>query len=478
MTRLIHTIFVTTLLLLAALSSVNGRPTNLLFILVDDLGYMDVSPNNPDTFYETPNIQSLADSSMRFTNGYTASQVCSPTRASIMTGKYPARMKTTEWFGGKRKGKLLSADYIDYLPLEEITLAECLKSNGYKTLHVGKWHLGGEGYLPEDQGFDINIGGTHRGAPNTGKKYFSPYNNPKLKNGPDGEHLPDRLATETVKFMRDNKEEPFFVYLSFYSVHTPLIGRPDLVAKYKEKAKQVDPNLPRWKKENRNKARQVQEHATYGAMVEAMDLAVGKVLDELEELGLAEDTVVVFFSDNGGLSTAEGSPTSNLPLRGGKGWMFEGGVRVPCLVRAPGVTEGGTVCHDPIISNDFYPTFLDLAGLDALPDQHVDGVSLASLLKDSQTNLDREILYWHYPHNSNQGGAPSGAIRSGDWKLIERFEGDPPELYNLSDDIGELNDLSKANKALTEELLGKLHDWQKSLDANMPEPNPDWKPKN
>ena len=470
-------LLVISILQLGTTASCSAKQPNLLFILVDDLGYMDVSPYNPETFYETPNIQALAENSLRFTNGYTASQVCSPTRASILTGKYPARMKTTEWFGGNRKGKLLSADYLDYLPLEEVTLAETLCDEGYATIHVGKWHLGGEGHSPEDQGFDLNKGGTHLGAPHTGNKYFSPYGNPKLEDGPKGEHLPDRLANETINFMRENKDTPFFVHLAFYSVHTPLIGRPDLVKKYKKKAKLVDKDIPRWKKEHRNKARQVQEHAVYAAMVEAMDLAVGKVLDELKALNLEEDTVVIFFSDNGGLSTAEGSPTSNLPLRAGKGWMYEGGVRVPCLIHAPGITKPGTVCEEPIISNDFYPTFLELAELDAKPEQHLDGISLAPLLSAPKSHLDRNVIYWHYPHNSNQGGAPSGAIRRRDWKLIERFEDGSTELYNLSEDVGELHDLSGANKDLVIELLDDLHQWQKSVDANMPKPNPDWRPK-
>lgn len=454
-----------------------AKQPNLLLILVDDLGYMDVSPYNPETFYETPNIQDFSENSLLFTNGYTASQVCSPTRASILTGKYPARMKTTEWFGGKRNGKLLSADYLDYLPLEEVTLAEALSNEGYSTIHIGKWHLGGEGHSPEDQGFDINIGGTHHGSPHTGNKYYSPYGNPKLEDGPKGEHLPDRLANETINFLRDNKDKPFFVHLAFYSVHTPLIGRPDLVKKYKKKAKLVDKDIPRWKQEHRNKNRQVQEHAVYAAMVEAMDLAVGKVLDELESLNLADDTVVVFFSDNGGLSTAEGSPTSNLPLRAGKGWMYEGGIRVPCMIRAPGTTKPGTVCDEPIVSNDFFPTFLELAGLDSKPEQHIDGISLIPVLNDPNSQLNRDEIYWHYPHNSNQGGAPSGAIRRGDWKLIERFEDGSTELYNLAEDIGELNDLSDVNKDLAEELLDDLHRWQKSIDANMPKPNPEWRPK-
>jgi len=459
------------LLPLQAAAVAENRP-NIVFLLVDDLGYMDIGANNPKCFYDTPNVDRLAASGMRFTDGYAACPVCSPTRSSIMTGKYPARTKTTDFFCGRRSGKLLPADYQCRLPLEEFTLAEALKEAGYATFFAGKWHLGPKGFWPEDQGFDVNRGGIDRGGPYGGKKYFSPYGNPRLTDGPPGEHLPARLADETVRFIEANKGKPFLAYLSFYSVHTPLIGRADLVEKYRRKGKAVDPKLQRWVPERERKARQVQEHAVYAAMVEAMDQAVGKVLDALDRLELADETIVVFFSDNGGLSTSEGSPTSNVPLRAGKGWMYEGGIREPCLVRAPGVTQAGSVCGHPIISTDFFPTFLELAKLPPRPKDHVDGISLVPLLRNPTGSLDREAIYWHYPHYGNQGGAPSGGVRVGDWKLIEWFEDGSVELFNLATDIGEKNDLSKSDPKRAARMKGMLFDWRKSVDANMPKPNP------
>lgn len=457
---------------------------NVLFILVDDLGYMDVSPNSPNTFYETPHIAKLAQSGVRFSNGYAACPVCSPTRASIMTGKYPARTKTTDYFCGKAADKLLPAEYRCRLPLSEVTLAEIFRASGYATFFAGKWHLGEKGYWPEDQGFDINKGGVLKGKVFGGMNYFPPYHNPNLKDGPEGEHLPDRLASETVSFIEQQlaatPEQPFLAYLSFYSVHTPLQGRPDLVKKYAAKAKSVDPALPRSEMERKRKNRLVQEHAVYGAMVEGMDLAVGKVLDALERLDVADNTIVIFFSDNGGLSTSEGHPTSNIPLRAGKGWMYEGGIRVPCIVRAPAITAqkqdtAGATCDEPMTSTDFFPTLLELAGLPLAPQYHVDGVSLRPLLENPKASLAREAIYWHYPHYGNQGGAPSGGVRHGDWKLIEWFEDDSIELFNLADDIGERNNLALKQPEQAAKLRQMLHDWRDEVDANMPKPNPAFK---
>lgn len=477
MTRSLLTLVFAILICASASAADETRRPNVVFFLVDDLGYMDIGANNPKTFYDTPNVNKLAATGMRFTSAYAACPVCSPTRASIMTGKYPARIKTTDFFCGKRAGKLLPADYLCRLPLEEVTLAEMLKENGYATFFAGKWHLGPKGFWPEEQGFDVNQGGIDRGGPYGGKKYFSPYGNPRLKDGPAGEHLPDRLASETVKFIEQHKDKPFLAYLSFYSVHTPLIGRPDLVEKYQKKAATVKPDGPRWKPERARKNRQVQDHAVYAAMVEATDLAVGKVLDALDRLELADDTIVVFFSDNGGLSTSEGHPTCNLPLRAGKGWIYEGGIREPCVIRVPKVTKPGSVCDHPIVSTDFCPTILSLAGLKAQPEKHVDGVSIKSLLRDPKSSLDREAIYFHYPHYGNQGGAPSGAVRMGDWKLIEWFEDDSVELFNLADDIGEQKDLARDQPERTAKLRKMLADWRKSVDANMPRPNPKFKAK-
>jgi len=445
---------------------------NFLFILADDLGWRDLGCQG-STFYETPNLDRLAASGLRFTDAYSACQVCSPTRAAILTGKYPARTGVTDYIGAAqpekwaRPTKMLPAPYANRLALDQVTLAEALKAGGYATFFAGKWHLGPEGWWPENQGFDVNKGGCGWGQP---VSYFSPYKNPRLEDGPEGEHLPDRLAQETVKFIEVNRERPFFAYLSFYSVHTPLRSRADLQAKYEAKAKQMKPNGAAWGDEGERKVRRVQNHDVYAGMVEAMDLAVGKVLDAVERLGLADRTVIVFTSDNGGLSTSEGSPTSNVPLRAGKGWFYEGGIRVPLIVRAPGVTKSGAICSEPVFSADFYPTFLELAGLPARPAQHSDGVSLVSLLKQ-QGKLKRDALYWHYPHYGNQGGSPGSAMRMSDWKLIEFAEDNRVELYNLRGDIGETRNLAPQEKDRVAVMQRKLHAWQREVGAKFPAPN-------
>ncbi|MEM8946827.1 MAG: sulfatase [Planctomycetota bacterium] len=442
-------------------------PPNIVVILVDDLGYMDIGANNPNCFYETPHIDALATSGMRFTDGYAANPVCSPTRYSLMTGKYPTRVRATNWFSGKRSGTYNPAPLVDAMPLTEITLAQLLKSAGYATFFAGKWHLGeGEEYYPHNRGFDINRGGYFRGGPYTGKKYFSPFENPQLKpDSPPGDHLPARLARETTAFIRKNKENPFFAYLSFYSVHTPLMGRPDLVEKYKQRTasiageqfgseEQVYGDKPR-------RVRVQQKHAVYAAMVEAMDQAVGEVLQELDDSGVADNTVVFFTSDNGGLSTAEGSPTSNLPLRGGKGWIYEGGIREPWLVRYPGITAAGSVSREPMCSIDLYPTVAAAAGVEL--DHEIDGVDLLPALRGGA--LDRDALYWHYPHYSNQGGIPGGAVRMGSYKLVERYEDGRVHLYDLDNDLGERHDLAAAQPDVTNRLRTRLHDWYQTVDA-------------
>lgn len=453
---------------------------NILFILVDDLGWADTGFNNPETFYETPNLNQLALEGMRFLQGYAACPVCSPTRASIMTGKYPARLNSTDYFGAPqpetvgthwtRNKPLLPAKYNDRMPLEEVTLAEALKEAGYATFFAGKWHLGPEGYWPENQGFDVNIGGCERGGPYGGNRYFSPYENPRMEDGPEGEHLPDRLATETVKFIREHQDQPFLAYLSFYSVHTPLMARKDLQMKYEEKREKAP--AVAWGKEGDRKTRLVQNHAVYAAMVEAMDQAVGKVLRFLQEAGLEENTAVFFMSDNGGLSTSEGHPTSNLPLRAGKGWLYEGGIREPMLVKWPGKTSPGSVCTVPVISTDFYPTILEIAGINLKPEQHMDGVSFVSLLQE-EAEIEKRAIFWHYPHYGNQGGSPGAAVREGDFKLIEFFEENrPPELYNIAQDIGEEVNLADSLPETRDRLLEMLHTWQGKVDARFPSPNP------
>ncbi|MCG8653362.1 MAG: sulfatase [Pirellulales bacterium] len=463
-----------TLLAGFALASVAASErTNVVFILVDDLGYMDIGANHPETFYETPNIDRLAASGMRFTNGYAANPVCSPTRYSIMTGKHPSRVDVTNFFSGTRSGRFLPAHLNDRMPLEEFTLAEAMKAGGYRTFFAGKWHLGpDENFWPTRQGFDVNQGGHRAGGPFKAGKYFSPYANPRLKDGPKGEHLTARLAGETVKFIREHQDRPFLAYLSFYSVHTPLMAPAELVEKYQAKAERLGLTNQKafgeeeqvWENAKPRQVRQLQAHATYAAMVESMDTAVGRVLDVLDELGLSDNTVVCLTSDNGGLSTSEGSPTSNLPLRGGKGWLYEGGIREAFLVRAPGVTKAGTTCDVPVVSMDFYPTLLELTRLPARPRQHLDGHSLVPLLKGGQ-DLQRSSLYWHYPHYSNQGGFPGAAVRSGDWKLVERFEDGRVHLFNLAKDLGELHDVAKEHPQRVKQMRQDLHRWYGQVDA-------------
>ncbi|MCP4343604.1 MAG: sulfatase, partial [Desulfobulbaceae bacterium] len=389
------------------------RKPNFVFILVDDLGWSDVGCYG-SSFYETPNIDKLATGAMRFSDAYAACPVCSPTRASIMAGKYPARMDTTDWFGAaqpnpRSKDILLPARYVDRLPLEEVTIAEALKQADYSTFFAGKWHLGHpKEFWPEHQGFDINKGGWATGGPYGPGIYFTPYGNPRLKDGPKGEHLPDRLATETVKFIKENKDKPFLAYLSFYSVHDPLVSRKDLKQKYLEKKNKLGLKT-KWGKEGKVKVRLTQDHAVYAGMVTAMDQACGKVLDAVNELGLDENTVIIFMSDNGGLSTSRPYPTSNSPLRGGKGLLYEGGIREPMMIKWPGVTKAGSVCSEPVISTDFYPTMLEIADLSLMPQQHIDGVSLVPLLKGQKT-LGRKAIYWHFPHFGTTNGRFAGSV--------------------------------------------------------------------
>ncbi|MEJ5340741.1 MAG: sulfatase [Thermogutta sp.] len=455
----------------------DGRWNVVLFV-VDDLGWADLGCYGSQ-FYETPHVDRLAAEGMRFLDAYSACQVCSPTRAAIMTGKWPQRVGITDYIGApqpeawKRNTRLLPAPYQTALPLEEVTFAEVLKQRGYATFFAGKWHLGPEGYWPENQGFDINMGGTGQGGPYGGNKYFFPYGNPRLPDGPPGEHLPDRLATETAKFIEQHKEGPFLAVLCFYSVHTPLMAREDLRQKYEEKRKRLG-LVEKFGQEGPREVRLVQEHPVYAAMVEAMDQAVGKVLRKLDELGLAEKTVVMFTSDNGGLSTSEGWPTSNLPLRAGKGWIYEGGIRVPFIVRWPGVVPAGTICTTPVCSVDIFPTIVELSGED--PARYkVDGLSLVPLFRNRTFPADRP-LFWHYPHYGNQGGAPSAAVRRGPWKLIHWYEDDSWELYNLEDDIGENRNLAGQYPEKVAELKKLLQDWLVDVGARYPTANPNYDP--
>lgn len=467
-------------ILLLGCSAAYAAQPNIVFILTDDLGQRDLGCYG-STFYETKHLDRLAGEGAKFTDAYAACPVCSPTRASIMSGLWPQRTGITDYIGAplkpelwKRNTKLLPAPYSDRLALNTPTLAKALKSAGYATFFAGKWHLGPEGWWPENQGFDFNLGGIEKGGPYGGNKYFSPYGNPRLSDGPPGEHLPDRLASEAARFIDAHKTRPFFVYLSFYSVHTPLIARNDLKAKYEEKRQKLGLK-EQWAREHERDVRLVQNHAVYAAMVEAMDLAVGKVLAKLEELGLSDNTLVIFTSDNGGLSTSEGWPTSNLPLRGGKGWMYEGGIREPLLVRWPKVLKAGQVIQTPVSSPDFFPTLLDAANAKPQSGQILDGVSLLPLLQGQP--LPERSLFWHYPHYGNQGSAPGAAVRRGDWKLIEWQEDNHTELFNLANDISEKNDLAAMDPQRVASLRDELHEWQKKVGAKFPVPNPRYDPK-
>lgn len=462
------------------------RPPNFVFILIDDLGQRDLGCYG-STFYETPHIDALARSGMRFTSAYSACAVCSPTRASIQSGKYPGRLHTTDFFGGPTYDKalnderyvnrpILPPNYLERLPLEEETIAESLAEAGYATFYAGKWHLGQKGYGPDDQGYQTNVGG-NRPSNNKNRKFFSPYDNPQLPDGPEGEQIDERLAHEAATFIRDHRDEPFFVFFAQFDVHVPLHTKPELQKKYRQKKKQLAAAGPEFGREGNSDVRQIQQHPVYGGMVETMDSAVGIVLDALEEAGVADNTVVIFTSDNGGLSTAEGSPTSNLPLRAGKGWAYEGGVRVPLIVRWPDETKPGSTTDRYVISTDYYPTILEMAGLKLKPEQHVDGRSFAPLLA-GKTQPERGPVYWHYPHYGNQGGSPYAAVRDGDWKLIEFYADRRKELYNLADDLSEQHNLAAAEPERTAMMLQQLHLWQQRAGVQMPQPNPNVKPSN
>ena len=452
-----------------------GRPPNFVFILVDDLGWADLGCYG-STFHETPNIDRLASQGVRFTDAYAAAPVCSPTRAAIMTGKHPARLGITDWIPGQRPPgrKLVGPPIPDHLPLEEVTIAEALKRAGYATFLAGKWHLGGEGFFPEQQGFDINKGGHQCGSPPGG--YYVPYENPKLPDGPEGEYLPDRLTDETLCFIDAHRDRPFLAYLSFYTVHTPIQACERHMERFRSKAAGLPPAAgPTFAAERDAWTRQRQDRPDYASMVHAMDENVGRVLRRLDELGLSDNTVVVLASDNGGLTTlpGKGAPTAVLPLRAGKGWCYEGGIRVPLVIRAPGVNRPGGVSHAPVTSMDFYPTVLELAGLPASPRQHCDGLSLVPVLKGVES-LARDALYWHYPHHHGSNWTPGAALRVGDWKLIEFYEEQRVELYNLANDLGERHDLASQMPAKRDELLERLHTWQRQVSAKMPQPNPDY----
>lgn len=471
----------------------NARP-NVIFILADDLGWTDLSCYG-SSFYETPNLDKLASEGVRFTNAYAVCPVSSPTRASFQTGKYPARLHLTDYIPGGyavpwRKEiidegcPVIPAGFVQNLPLEELTIGEALKEEGYRTAHIGKWNCAVDSLMyPQYQGYDINIAGCNKGGP--GKDgYFSPYHNPYLKDGPKGEYLTDRLGDECIRIIRQFKDAPFFINLPFYQVHTPLLAKPEKVKYFEEKAHRMgldtchvfDEN-PQWKtkqpyQDASYKERIVHSNATYAAMLASMDENIGRIIDELKRLNLYDNTILIFTSDNGGLATSESSPTSNRPLRGGKGFTYEGGIREPLIVRMPRVTIPGMVCDEVVTSTDYYPTILEMTNSKMQPQQHLDGISFLSLLNGKKEHLDREAVYWHFPHYSNQGGRPSGAVRWKEYKLIEFYDTDEVEVYDLSNDISESHNLAGQDQALDSLLLNKLHKWRTTVSATMPVRNP------
>ncbi|SHF66570.1 Arylsulfatase A [Mariniphaga anaerophila] len=463
----INRIFLATVLVtLINACTPKDTPPNFVVILVDDLGWADVKCNFPESFYDTPNIDKLATHGVRFTNAYSASPVCSPTRAAIMTGKHPNRVEITDWIPGQdpKNKKLLGPQDRTELALEEITLAEKMKEAGYITFFAGKWHLGDEGFLPENQGFDINIGGHHKGSPPGG--YYSPYNNPKLTDGPEGEYLTDRLTDESIRFLKQNKENPFLLFLSFYTVHTPIEASKKFIQNYQKKRETLGLDSIPHKKEGEGWTKLLQEDAAYASMVAAMDENVGRLLNALSEQNLDENTWVIFTSDNGGLSTLfrKNAPTANGPLRAGKGWCYEGGIRVPLIIDGPKISSRGSVSEQPVISMDFFTTILSIAGIQH---QQNDGVNLLPVLT-GDSNPDRDAIFWHFPHYHGSAWTPGSAIRKGDWKLVLFYEDQRTELFNLAEDPGETNDISKANPEKAKELKTILDKKLKESGAKFP----------
>lgn len=449
------------------------KKPNIVFILVDDLGWIDTGCYG-SKYYETPNIDKLAAEGIRFTNAYAACAVCSPTRAAVMTGRYPARLGVTDWIrsrfqggkipenkknpteyvGGKNK-KLLCPLNALWMELEEITIAEALKPAGYTSCHIGKWHLGADDWYPDRQGFDFNVGGCDYGQP---PNYFDPYFRkgqgaiPTLEPRRKGEYLTDREADEAVKFIQNHKDNSFFLYMAHYTVHTPIQAKKDLIEKYKAKPPTN------------------QKNPTYAAMVESLDDAVGRICSALDDLDLAENTIIFFTSDNGGLL----GPTNNTPLRSGKGFPYEGGIREPLIVRWPKVIKPGTISHEPVTSVDYFPTICQAADVPLPNDRDIDGVSLLDHLKSNGTlELNRHALYWHFPHYRGNV-VPYSIIREGSWKLIKRYEGKPFELFNLKSDISEESDLSEIYPTKTRQLDAKLRRWLRLTGAKLPKSNPNY----
>jgi len=464
---------------------------NVIFILLDDYGYTDLGCYG-SKYYLTPNIDRLAKQGVRFTDAYAACPVSSPTRASIMTGKYPVNTGITDWIPGRQASnsgsptdKLIALPFTLQLDLNEITIAEVLKNNGYKTMISGKWHLGEtEEYWPENQGFDVNKGGFSKGSPvknKTANGYFSPYGNPRLEDGPVGEYLTDRQTDEAIAFITNNMSNQFYLYLSYYAVHNPMQGKEELIEYFIHRADSMglskqeaftrnkDWILPSMN--NNYKERIIQNNPVYAAMIYSVDLNIGKLIAKLEELKLNKNTIIIFTSDNGGLSTAEGSPTCNAPLRAGKGWLYEGGIRVPLIVRYPSNGKQDSEIKTPVSSIDYFSTIIEMTG-STVTDVNTDGVSFVSLFKEDM--LKERPLFWHYPHYSPQGFEPGSAVRMGKFKLIDNFQSGKQELYDLESDISETNDISVSNPQKTKELFILLKEWRTKTGAKMMIQNPSW----
>jgi arylsulfatase A-like enzyme len=452
------------------------RP-NIVMCLIDDLGWRDVGCYG-SRFYETPEIDRLASLGVRCTDAYATSPLCTPSRASLLTGQYPARHGMTGLLHGSGgEGQCLPVSYAHHLGPDQVTIADALREAGYRTWHIGKWHLGDKGHWPEDHGFDVNIAGSHHGRQKNG--YFSPWDLPNLENGPEGEELTDHLTDRAIELIEQESDRPFFLYMSHYAVHDPVEAKEDDIAHFREKAErmglnEIDPftvgeHYPQQAKSDRRiRRRVIQSDPAYAALVKNMDRNVGRLYRALEACGKAPNTLFVFSSDNGGLSSDGECPTCNFPLAEGKGWAHEGGVREPTLMVWPGRIEPGRLCRDPITLCDMYPTFLSAAGLPDRPQQHADGVDLTEMLT-KRLALQREAIYFHHPHYSPQGDSPHGAIRAGDWKLIEHFEDGRLELFNLRDDQGEHRNMAARAPQTCRHLHAMLQHWRAETGALLPE---------
>ncbi|MWW23311.1 sulfatase [Algibacter lectus] len=463
-------------------AEVEPKKPNVLFVLVDDLGYQDLSVMGSD-YYETPNIDKIAKSGTIFTNGYATCTVCSPSRASLLTGQFTARHGITQYEGAQsgqgwkaknRYTKLLPPDFKQHLDLDALTLPEAFKAGGYSTFFAGKWHLGSKEQhsLPTDHGFDVNQGGNKSGGPNGG--YFSPFKNPNLTNLPEekGMTLSMKLAKETSKFIEKNKDTTFLAYLSFYAVHAPIQTSEEKWKKYRDKAEKMGIDENGFKMERVLPARKHQDNPVYAGLIEQVDEALGTVMQTLRDLDLDKNTIIVFTSDNGGVTSGDNFSTAQLDIRGGKGYQWEGGVRIPYFVYVPWMDQKGSNIDVPVSGTDLFPTLLDLAGLPLEPQAHMDGVSLKPLLEGK--TIDERPLFWHYPHYGNQGGEPSSIIRKGNWKLIYYWEDLHSELYNLDSDLMERNNVADSNKELTASLKTELLEWLESMNTQYAEEDPLW----